>query len=142
VHPSLRVSAQMLTPHVGTEMTVASTWSSQSVPCRAVSRRCHATASWPLVRPWSLGVVQQLPGHRQRPRSGSRRSPGCLRGCMRLCSVHNNNARHWAVGNLWRGRSSFFLHQEIHQSLGAMLNDLHHHAEQETSKNLKPKPPT
>jgi hypothetical protein len=26
----------------------------QSVPCRAVGRRRHATASWPLVRPWSL----------------------------------------------------------------------------------------
>jgi hypothetical protein len=38
-------------------------------------------------------------------------------------------ARHRAVGNLWCGRSSFFLHHEIHRSLGAVLNDLHHHAE-------------
>jgi hypothetical protein len=43
-----------------------------------------------------------------------------------------------AVGNLWRVRGSFLLHQEIHQSLGTVLNDLHHHAEQETSKNLMP----
>jgi hypothetical protein len=50
---------------------------------------------------------------------------------MLLCSVHSSSARHRAVGNLWRGRSSFFLHQEIHRSLGAVLNDLHHHAEQE-----------
>jgi hypothetical protein len=60
---------------------------------------------------------------------------------MLLCSVHSSSARHWAVGKLWRGRSSFFLHQEIHRSLGAVLNDLHHHAEQENKqKNIKPKP--
>jgi hypothetical protein len=50
---------------------------------------------------------------------------------MLPCSVHSSSARHWAVGNLWRRRSSFFIYQEIHQSLGAVLNDLHHHAEQE-----------
>jgi hypothetical protein len=55
---------------------------------------------------------------------------------MLLCSMHSSSARHWAVGNLWRRKSSFFLHQEIHQSLGAVLNDLHHHAKQEKSKNL------
>jgi hypothetical protein len=54
VHPSPRVSAQTPSPHVGAGMTAASTWSSQSAPCRAVGRRRHATASWPLVRPWSL----------------------------------------------------------------------------------------
>jgi hypothetical protein len=56
---------------------------------------------------------------------------------MRLCNVHRSNARHWAVGNLWRGRSSFFLHQEIHQSLGTVLNDMHHHAEQENKQKPK-----
>jgi hypothetical protein len=50
---------------------------------------------------------------------------------MLLCSVHSTSARHRAVGNLWHGRGSFLLHQEIRQSLGAVLNDLHHHAEQE-----------
>jgi hypothetical protein len=54
VHPSLRLSAQTPTPHVGVGMTVASTWSRWNVPCRAVGRRRPATASWPLVRPWSL----------------------------------------------------------------------------------------
>jgi hypothetical protein len=54
VRPSQRVSAQTSSPHVGAGMTVASIWSSQSAPCRAVGRRCPATASWPLVRPWSL----------------------------------------------------------------------------------------
>jgi hypothetical protein len=49
---------------------------------------------------------------------------------MLPCGMHSSSARHMAVGNLWRGRSSFFLHHEIHQSLGAVLNDLHHHAEQ------------
>jgi hypothetical protein len=53
VHPSLRVSAQTPTPHVGAGMTVASIWSSQSVSCRAVGRRRPATTSWPPVRPWS-----------------------------------------------------------------------------------------
>jgi hypothetical protein len=56
---------------------------------------------------------------------------------MLLCSVHISSARHWAVGNLWHGRSSLFLHQEIHQSLDAVLNDLHHHAEQENKQKLK-----
>jgi hypothetical protein len=55
VLPSSRVSAQMPTPYVGARMTVASIWSSQSAPCRAFGRRRHATASWPPVRPWSLG---------------------------------------------------------------------------------------
>jgi hypothetical protein len=54
VHPSLRVSAQTSTLRVGTGMTVASIWSSQSAPCRAIGRRRPATASWPLVRRWSL----------------------------------------------------------------------------------------
>jgi hypothetical protein len=54
VHPSLWVSAQTPTPHVGAGMTVASIWSSQSAPCQAVGQRRHATTSWPPVRPWSL----------------------------------------------------------------------------------------
>jgi hypothetical protein len=56
---------------------------------------------------------------------------------MLLCSVHSSGARHWAIGNLWHGRSSFLLHQEIHQSLGAVLNDLHHHAERENKQKPK-----
>jgi hypothetical protein len=56
---------------------------------------------------------------------------------MLLCSTHSSSARHWAVGNLWCGRSSFLLHQEIHRSLGAVLNDLHHHAEQENKQKPK-----
>jgi hypothetical protein len=59
---------------------------------------------------------------------------------MLLCGVYSSSARLGAVGSLWRGRSSFFLHHKIHRSLGAMLNDLHHHAERETSKNFKPSP--
>jgi hypothetical protein len=47
---------------------------------------------------------------------------------------------HWAIGNLWHGRNIFFLHQKIHGSLGAVLNDLHHHASEKTSKNLMPSP--
>jgi hypothetical protein len=50
---------------------------------------------------------------------------------MLPCSVHNSSAQHWAVGNLWRGRGSFLLHQEISRSFGAVLDDLHHHGEQE-----------
>jgi hypothetical protein len=48
---------------------------------------------------------------------------------MLPCSVHGSSARHWAIRNLWHGRNNFFLHQEIRESLGAVLNDLHHHAE-------------
>jgi hypothetical protein len=59
---------------------------------------------------------------------------------MLLRIVHSSSARHWAVGNPWRGRSSFLLHQEILRSLDAVLNDLHHHASKKTSKNLKPSP--
>jgi hypothetical protein len=57
-------------------------------------------------------------------------------------SVHNSSAQCRAVGNLWRGRNNFFLHHEIHQSLGAVLNDLHHHAERENKQkpNAKPLP--
>jgi hypothetical protein len=42
--------------------------------------------------------------------------------------------------NLWCGGSNFFLYHEIHQSLGVVLNDLHHHVEREYKKNLKPSP--
>jgi hypothetical protein len=56
---------------------------------------------------------------------------------MLLCSVHSSSARHWAVRNPWRGRSSFFLHQEILRSLGAVLNDLYHHAEPEYKQKPK-----
>jgi hypothetical protein len=59
---------------------------------------------------------------------------------MLPCGVQSSSARHRAVGNLRCGRSSFFLHHEIHQSLGAVLNDLHHHAERENKQNLKPSP--
>jgi hypothetical protein len=56
-------------------------------------------------------------------------------------SVHSSSARHLAVGNLWHGRGSFLLHQEISRSLGAVLDDLYHHAEQEEqNKNLEPSP--
>jgi hypothetical protein len=37
----------------------------------------------------------------------------------------------------WHGRSSFLLHQEILQSLGVVLNDLHHHAEPENKQKPK-----
>jgi hypothetical protein len=50
---------------------------------------------------------------------------------MLPCCVHSSRARPWVIGNLWHGRDSFFLHQEIRGSLGAALNDLHHHAERE-----------
>jgi hypothetical protein len=60
---------------------------------------------------------------------------------MLTCGVHCSSARHRAVGNLWCGRSSFFLHHEIHRSLGAVLNDLHHHAERENKQKPKAKAP-
>jgi hypothetical protein len=94
MHPSLRVSAQTSTPHVGAGMTVALTWSSQSVPCRAVDQRRLATASWPPVRPWSLEGDTATPWPQTTPQSRPRRSPGCVRGCMLLCSAHNSSARH------------------------------------------------
>jgi hypothetical protein len=61
VRPSLRVSAQTPTPRVGAAMTVTSTWSRYNAPCRAVDRRRPATASWPVVRPWSLVGVAATP---------------------------------------------------------------------------------
>jgi hypothetical protein len=33
---------------------------------------------------------------------------------MLLRNMHGRSVWHWTVGNQWRGRSSFFLHQEIH----------------------------
>jgi hypothetical protein len=56
---------------------------------------------------------------------------------MLLCSVHSSSARYWTVGNPWRGGSGFLLHQEILQGHGAVLNDLHHHAEQENKQKPK-----
>jgi hypothetical protein len=56
---------------------------------------------------------------------------------MVLRSMDSSSAQHWAARNMWHGRSSFFLHQEIHQSLSAVLNDLHHHAEQENKQKPK-----
>jgi hypothetical protein len=54
-----------------------------------------------------------------------------------LRSVHSSSAWHWAVSNPRCGRSSFLLHQEILQSLGVVLNDLHHYAEQENKQKPK-----
>jgi hypothetical protein len=61
---------------------------------------------------------------------------------MLPCSVHSSSARHWAVGNLWRRIGSFLFHQKIHRSPGAVLDDLHHHAERENKQkpNAKPLP--
>jgi hypothetical protein len=59
---------------------------------------------------------------------------------MLPCGVHNSSAGHRVVGNLWCGISSFFLHHEIHQSLGAVLYDLHHHAERENKQKPKAYP--
>jgi hypothetical protein len=56
---------------------------------------------------------------------------------MLLRNVYSSSAWHWAVGSPWCGRSSFLLHQEIFQSLSAMLNDLYHHAEQENKQKPK-----
>jgi hypothetical protein len=56
---------------------------------------------------------------------------------MLLRSVHSSSARHWVVVNLWRGKNSFLLHQEISRSLGAVLHVLHHRAEQENKQKLK-----
>jgi hypothetical protein len=55
-------------------------------------------------------------------------SPGCLRSRVLPCGVHNSSAWHWVTGNLRCGGSSFSLHREVYRSLGAVLNDLHHHA--------------
>jgi hypothetical protein len=61
---------------------------------------------------------------------------------MLSCSVHSSRARHRTVGNLWRGRNNFFLYHKIHRSLGAVLNDLHHHAERKNKQkpNASPLP--
>jgi hypothetical protein len=61
VRPLLRASAQTLTPRVGAEMTMSSTWSRQNVPYQVVGRCRPAIASWPLVRPWSLEGVTTTP---------------------------------------------------------------------------------
>jgi hypothetical protein len=42
------------TPHVDARMIEASVWPSQNAPCRGDGRHRHATASWPLARPWNL----------------------------------------------------------------------------------------
>jgi hypothetical protein len=76
VHPSLRVSAQTLTPHVGAGMTVASIWSSRSAPCRAVGRRHPAIVSWLSVRPWSLERVTATPWLQTMPLEPSSTEPG------------------------------------------------------------------
>jgi hypothetical protein len=55
---------------------------------------------------------------------------------MLPCSVHSSSAWHWAIGNLWCGRNNFFLHQKVCGSLGAVLNDLHHHAERGNKQKL------
>jgi hypothetical protein len=52
-------------------------------------------------------------------------------------SMHNSSPSHRAAGYSWRGECSFFLHHEILQGVGAVLNDLHHHAEQESKQKPK-----
>jgi hypothetical protein len=99
------------------------------MPYRADGRRHPAIASWPLVRPWSLEGVAATPWLlTMLPEPPSTESEMSMR-CMLPCGVHSSSAQHRAIGNLWRERSSFFLHHEIHRSLSAVLNDLHHHAE-------------
>jgi hypothetical protein len=44
------------------------------------------------------------------------------------CGMHSRGDWCWATGNLRCGGSSFSLHRKVNRSLGAVLNDLHHHA--------------
>jgi hypothetical protein len=137
VHPSLRVSAQTLSPHVGAGMTATLIWSSQSVPCRAIGQRRHATASWPPVRPWSLegGAATLWP--RTTPRMLPLTESGTPVQARAAAQRAQQQPSHRAVRYSWRERGSFLLHQEIHRNLDVVLNDLHHHAEQENKQKPK-----
>jgi hypothetical protein len=111
------------------------------VAYRVVGRRRPAIASWPLVRSWSLEGVATTPWLPTTPLVMPSTESGTLALRVLPCGVHSSSAWHWAIGNLRCGGSSFSLHRKIHRSLGAVLNDLHHHAwTRKTSKNLMPSP--
>jgi hypothetical protein len=59
--------------------------------------------------------------------------------CRRVLSrsVHSSSPSHRAAGYSWCRGCSFFLHHEILQGVGAVLNDLHHHVEQENKLKSK-----
>jgi hypothetical protein len=97
------------------------------VPYRVVGRRRLAYASWPLVRPWSLEGVATTPWLPTTPLVMPSMESGML---VLPCGMHSSSAWHWVIRNLRCGGS-----------LGAVLNDLHHHAWiRKTSKNLIPSP--
>jgi hypothetical protein len=85
-------------------------------------------------------VAQQFSDRRQRHRRCPRWSPGRLRWCVLLHGMHGSSPRVGAVGRSWRGGCNLLLHHEILRGFGVVLDDPHHHAERETSKNLKPRP--
>jgi hypothetical protein len=52
-------------------------------------------------------------------------------------SMHSSSPSHRAAGYSWHEGCSFFLHHKIRRGVGAVLNDLHHHAEQENKQKPK-----
>jgi hypothetical protein len=70
------------------------------------SRHCFMAPSEPMelggvvATPWLLTTFPEPPS------TVSRMS-------VQLYAAVHSSAQHWAIGNLWRGRNNFFLHQEI-----------------------------
>jgi hypothetical protein len=61
---------------------------------------------------------------------------------MLLGGVHSSSARHRAVGNLWCGRSNFFLHTKSTKVSARCSTICTIMLSEKISKNLKPRPPT
>jgi hypothetical protein len=143
VHPSQRVSAQTPSPHVGARMIVAWIWSSQRAPYRAVGRRRHATASWTLVRPWSLEGGAATPWLQTMPPDAAL---DVLDVCVGVCcrtectaAVAPGAGRLMARGVEETAASSTMKSSGKKSWCSTMWTMA---SSRRTSKNLKPRPPT
>jgi hypothetical protein len=113
------------------ECAMLSRWSTSSRHCFMAPQRGRGARR----------VVQQFSGRRQRPRRSPRLS-GRLRRSVLSCRVHISGTWRWEVSSPWRGRSSFFLHQEVLWQGIMVLDDVDHGVEQENKQKPKAKPPT
>jgi hypothetical protein len=89
------------------------------------------------MKPWSLGVAQQLSGRRKHLGRSPRR-PGCLRGSVLPRRVHSSGCtRRREIGGPWCGGGSPLLHHEFPGHEIMVLDDVDHGVEQENKQKPK-----
>jgi hypothetical protein len=123
-------------------MTEAWTWSRWNAPCRAAGRRCRATASWPLTRPWSLeGGAATL-----WPRTTRRAPPLMESGTpVQECATAQRAQQQPQTQGGWivvARRTQLLPPPRNPPKCQHGAQGLHHHAEQENKQKPNAKPPT